>query len=456
MAQRAYSTRPLHLNDLLGLLPWVPSGPVCDLGSGSGELAAALAAYGLPVTGLDVDRAQLQLARQRYGTGIDWVEGDLRSWRFQRESYAGIFCLDLFPFIPNGERARLIGRLKAALRPGGLIAISGLDEADPAADSRLARSANRVSVLPTGVFGARELDERFRDWEVLYRYRGPAPLSWLRTGQPHLIDQIIARKPWEARRPDWSALPRLGAGLSWPVGEPREAGPGSPDFIELGVDRLLEPEDDSLLARLATRFRLLPQSRTLSLGTPGPLQGQVEALARVVARCGGPWWCEQLGYSRADQTESYALQPLPATEEALELVKGRIRELRGRIPLPLLLEALPAMPDFAHADMDQPTFLRHVAEEADCGLVIDAARLASLGDEALGWLGRLPRERVLQLRLGLANLPPGSDVAAIWELARAIAARCPLRAVSLDLPPAAAPLQAELLERSRGLTGGPA
>ncbi|PKL76115.1 MAG: hypothetical protein CVV27_11905, partial [Candidatus Melainabacteria bacterium HGW-Melainabacteria-1] len=360
MAQGVLSTRDLHLNDLLGLLPWIPAGPICDIGCGQGHLAAALAAYGLPVTALDVDARVLEQARQRYGTPLEWIHSDIRAWRLQRETYAAIFCLNVFPFIPNGERARMIGRLKAAVRPGGLMAISGLSDLDAAADTRLARSANRVSVLPTGVFQRHELEERFRDWEVLFLYSGPATQACLTDMGEHQIVQIVARKPPETHITPWSALPRLGLGLSW---QPALAQlpPDSVDFVEIEADHFLEPKDDPYLAHLSQRYRLLVHSRGLSLGSPGLRRdGYLEALARILGRCDSPWWSEPLAFSRAEAVESHCPQPLPATEEALEVLKRNIRDLRPLLSLPLLLEAMPDAPVFDHGEMEPSMFVRHV------------------------------------------------------------------------------------------------
>ena len=429
MPQGLLSTRHLHLSDLLGLLPWVPAGPVCDIGCGSGYLAAALAAYGLPVTALDVDRESVLQASKRYGEQVAWVHSDIRHYRLPRESHAAIFCLNVFPFIPNGERARLIGRLKAAVKPGGFLVLAGLSEADPAAGLRLARSVNRISFMPTGVFALRELEERFRDWEILCGYQGPALQSCLKEPALHQVCQIVARKPPETSPRSLQQLPKLGAGLGWQPERDRLA----PDFVEIEADSFLELEEDAFLARLSQRLTVIPRSRQLSLGSPGLRQdGYIEALARLVARCGSPWWCEHLAFSHSEPWESYCLQPLPATEEALEVVKQNIRALRRRIPVPLLLEALPALDDpGGPADMDPATFLRHVAEEADCGLSLNVSRLweqlQRSGMTAQSWLERLPRERVLQLRLDL-----GPVAAGVWELVQLLLAICPVRAICLS------------------------
>lgn len=448
MLSGVLSTRHLHLSDLLGLLPWVPAGPVCDIGCGSGYLAAAVAAYGLPVTAIDVDAHMLQQARQRYGEQVSWIHSDIRNHRLPRESQAAIFCLNVFPYLPNGERARMIGRFKAAVRPGGFFVISGLDERDAAAGQRLARAANQVGVMPTGVFSLHELEERFRDWEILSAYQGPALQNYAKEPAVHQIVQLIARKPAAGTAPGWRDLPRLGIGLDWPAAFQGLAS----DFVELPLDGFLALEEDSFLAHLNQRMTLIPHGRELSLGSPGLRQdGYIEAIARVIARCGSPWWCEHLAFTRADGAESYALHALPPTEEALEVLKHNIRALRRRIPVPLLLEALPSAPWASPAEMEPATFIRHVAEEADCALSLDLGLLQrQFGLGARTWIEKLPLERVLQLRLNLGPLEPQAR-AEVWALAARLLEGCPIRAICLGSEATLPEDLADALARSRQL-----
>ncbi|MGV3525590.1 MAG: DUF692 family multinuclear iron-containing protein [Candidatus Sericytochromatia bacterium] len=441
------STSPLHLSQLLGLLPWIPAGPICDIGCGQGHLAAAMAAYGLPVTALDVDASVLQQARQRYGSRVQWVHTDVRAYRLQRESYAALMCLNVFPYIPNGERARMIGRLKAAVKPGGLLVLGSLTEADSAADTRWAKASNQISVMPTGLLRMGELLSRFQDWDILYAYEGPAHESATELGSVQQVGQIIARKPLPTLGTiDWKHLPRLGGGVGWrhPLKKWLKQ-PDTVDFIEVIADRFLDPAEDPTLAQLCREFTVIPHSLELSVGSPGLRQdGYIEALARVVARTGAPWWSDHLSYTRSDQQESLQLNPLPPTEEALETVKQNLRQLRHRIPVPLLLENIAYYQVLGHGDMDDATFLRHVAEEADCGILLDVANLwgnaANLGIDPHAFIERLPRDRVIQLHLagGRAHqhlLIDSHDRPVwpeIWDLANYALHRCDIRAICIE------------------------
>lgn len=408
MAQGISTSHFLQAKDLLALLPWIPSGPVCDIGCGSGYLAAALAAYGLPTTAIDVDPDIVSQARQRFGQQVEWIQSDIRNYRLQRESYAALLCLNVFPFIPNGERARLIGRFKAAVKPGGFLIISGLDAQDALAGTRLAKAANQISVMPTGAFQPQELDERLQDWEIVFSFQGLAPQSYFRETGLHQICQIVARKPCVYQAPAWPQQEPLGLGVSCEDQRQDQWGL-TPDFVELIADNYLEASEDTYLARLVQRRPLLLRAEYLSLGTPGLRQdGYLDALKRVIARSGCSWWHATLAFNRSEQRETYSCETVPATEEALETIKENIRELYRQIPVPLVLETPSYLQQFGQVEMEPLTFLRHIAEEADCALSIDVGlfwqQALSQGYEPISWLERLPKERIVHLRIDHESL----------------------------------------------------
>lgn len=444
-ADAAQSRYPLRSQQILGLLPWIPAGPVCDLGCGSGHLAAAIVNYGLPVTAVDIDAYSLSKARQRYGDRVDWVHSDLRAYRLQRESYAAILCLDVFAFIPNGERARLIGRLKAALKPGGILILSSLNEDDSLVDQKLARASNQITRKPTGLLQRQELVERLFDWETLFHFCGSAQIAGFADDGQRQVSQIVARKPLVFAATDWSQLPQLGAGIAWRSGLNQKLAQ-QPDFIEVLADHYLEPHQDTVLAKLAQRFTITLRSQDLSLGsTEARSPAYLQALQRLLARCDSPWWTEHLAYSHVDGRESYLFHALPPTEEALELVKRNLRQVRTQIPTPLLLENTVYLHPFAQADMDPAGFFNLVVTEADCGISLNLGHLlinqATLGIDPYAFIDALPAERLIQLqwRSSLAHPLVGMHLPdpqpSLWALTEYVLQRASIRALCLQLNP---------------------
>jgi trans-aconitate methyltransferase len=113
--QRQFGFVSALAGDLLELLDPAPGEAVLDLGCGTGELAAAIAATGARVWALDADPAMVAAARRRLGG--DWVllaDGH----RFSLpEPVDAVFSNAALHWMPRP--AEVIARVRAALRPGG-------------------------------------------------------------------------------------------------------------------------------------------------------------------------------------------------------------------------------------------------------------------------------------------------------------------------------------------------
>jgi uncharacterized protein len=65
------------------------------------------------------------------------------------------------------------------------------------------------------------------------------------------------------------------------------------------------------------------------------------------------------------------LLPLPYTEEAVAWAAARIRQVQETLERPILIENVSSYMSFAHSVMTEWDFLNAVAEEADCGILLD-------------------------------------------------------------------------------------
>lgn len=426
MLPKCQSTRQLHLEDVLGLLPWIPAGPVVDIGAGQGYLSAAMAAWGFSVTALDVDEEALAAARRRFGDQVHWLHEDIRSHRLNRESQAAIFCLNVLPYIPHGERARLIGRLKAAVKPGGLLLISGYTTLDPVAEQRLATSINRLDRRPTGVLSLGELPERFKEWEILFFFEGWVAEAHTPEGgvERHHVSQIIARKPISVQTISKSIPASLGVGLTWEAGIFQKDLSAQPDFVELPFEQWFKPSEDHRLLRLLQHVPGIIHVR----GLGEALRQSLPELQRLLARCDSPWWvlCLALWSYRT----GFSL-PLPPARTVWEQVFAQIRALQNQVPTPLLLQN--SLISFS-LGVKEGELMAYIAEACDCGLSLDLGLLCqsatALGFHPADWLDPIPAERVLALRL-----PSDHDLswyADAWRLARHILAQSPIQAISLE------------------------
>lgn len=102
-------------------------GPVLEGACGTGRLLTALAGTGLQVVGLDSSPAMLDIAARRlaaFGASVRLELADLRTFELQGDFALAIVALDSFGFLlERGDQLAALSRLRAALKPGGLLAL---------------------------------------------------------------------------------------------------------------------------------------------------------------------------------------------------------------------------------------------------------------------------------------------------------------------------------------------
>ena len=109
-----------------------PGNRVLDLGCGWGRHSLPLAAYGLNVTGLDLSRDLLSVARynaRRHGLAVNWVEANVMNLPLRGPFDAvAQFCGNLLTWFSRREQARhALRNVAALLRPGGRVLIGSTD-----------------------------------------------------------------------------------------------------------------------------------------------------------------------------------------------------------------------------------------------------------------------------------------------------------------------------------------
>ncbi len=114
-----------------------------------------------------------------------------------------------------------------------------------------------------------------------------------------------------------------------------------------------------------------------------------------------PLFSEHLSYC-SDDGHLYDLIPMPFTDEAVQHIAGRIREVQDILGRRIAVENISyyAAPYQALSEID---FLRAVLSEADCDLLLDVNNLYvnahNHGYDAASFLARVPADRVVCLHV---------------------------------------------------------
>jgi len=230
-----------------------------------------------------------------------------------------------------------------------------------------------------------------------------------------------------------SMLSGVGLGLRRALLDDLLAAPASSvDFLELAPENWLGVGGrlGRRFAEAAERYPLVFHGLSLNIGGQAPLDMNLLAAIRTFMETHEvSVYSEHLSYC-GDEGHLYELFPLPFTHEAVDHVAARIRQVQDTLGRPLVLENasyyLQADPN---AELDEPAFIREVAEASGCELLLDVNNVyvnsVNHDYDPLGFLDALPLERVSYLHVaghydeapGLKIDTHGTDVPdPVWAL----------------------------------------
>jgi len=143
---------------------------------------------------------------------------------------------------------------------------------------------------------------------------------------------------------------------------------------------------------------------SMSLGSIDPLDGAyLDALAALAREIEPAWISDHLCWSSYGGHSAHDLWPLPYTEEALHHVAARVARVQERLGRRILVENVSSYLTYRHSTMTEWEFLAALADEADCGLLLDVNNVyvsaRNHGFEPTAFIDGVPRARVGQFHL---------------------------------------------------------
>jgi uncharacterized protein len=159
-----------------------------------------------------------------------------------------------------------------------------------------------------------------------------------------------------------------------------------------------------ILESLRADYALSLHGVGLSLGSTDPFDRMhLRRLRELVRRTEPGFVSEHLSWSSVGGRYLNDLLPLPCTEEALRHMVSRVRELQDYLGRHVLVENVSSYLRFAETQLTEWEFLGALAEQADCGLLVDVNNVyvsaRNHGFDAHAYLSSLPADRVQELHL---------------------------------------------------------
>jgi len=159
-----------------------------------------------------------------------------------------------------------------------------------------------------------------------------------------------------------------------------------------------------VLEHVAAGHPIVMHGVSLGIGGTDALDfGYLRRLKALAARVRAAWVSDHVCWTGVMGRTSHDLLPIPYTDEALRHVVSRIRTVQDFLERPLVLENPSSYAEFRASQMGEAEFIARMAEEADCGLLLDVNNVyvssKNHGFDPVAYLNTIPADRVVQYHL---------------------------------------------------------
>lgn len=126
------------------------------------------------------------------------------------------------------------------------------------------------------------------------------------------------------------------------------------------------------LHQIRERYPMVMHGVSMSIGSTDPLDmNYLQKLKSLINEVQPEWVSDHLCWTGLEGINSHDLLPMPYTEEAIDHVAGRIREVQDYLGRQLLIENVSSYISYAESCMNEWEFYSEVVERADCLMLLD-------------------------------------------------------------------------------------
>src|SRR5882762_9474706 len=186
-----------------------------------------------------------------------------------------------------------------------------------------------------------------------------------------------------------------------------------------------------VLEQIAERYTVVMHGVSLSIGSSDPLNFEyLEKLKRLADAVRPGWISDHLCWTGVAGLNAHDLLPIPLNEQTLKHVVARICIVQDFLERRLVLENPSTYVTFADSTMSEWEFISRMAEETDCGLLLDVNNVyvSSVNHDfdPAEYIRSVPHQRVVQFHLAghtdcqthLIDTHDNHVIDPVWELYR--------------------------------------
>jgi uncharacterized protein (UPF0276 family) len=159
-----------------------------------------------------------------------------------------------------------------------------------------------------------------------------------------------------------------------------------------------------VLDQIAERYPIVMHGVSMSIGSTDPLNiDYLKKLKKLAKEINAHWISDHLCWTGVAGKNTHDLLPIPYNEKSLKHVVERIGIVQDVLERRLVLENPSSYVTFADSTMNEWDFMIQMAEQADCGLLLDVNNVyvSSFNHEfdPFEYIKSLPHHRVVQFHL---------------------------------------------------------
>ncbi len=177
-------------------------------------------------------------------------------------------------------------------------------------------------------------------------------------------------------------------------------------WFEVLIDNYMMDAGTSLfyLAKIADMYPLTFHGVGMSLGSSDKLNmDYLSRLKKLIQQFKPAYVSDHLCWTSVNGYHSHDLLPMPYTDEAINILIRHIQQVQDFLEQRILIENVSSYLNFKDSAMQEWEFLKLVAEQADCDILLDINNIyvsaTNHNIDAMTYLKHIPVERVKEMHL---------------------------------------------------------
>lgn len=160
----------------------------------------------------------------------------------------------------------------------------------------------------------------------------------------------------------------------------------------------------NVLRQIAERYPVVMHGVSLSIGSTDPLNKEYLHKLKLLAQEVNPLWVsDHLCWTGVNSLNTHDLLPVVLNEASLIHICTRINEVQDFLERPVVFENPSTYLTFKQSSIQEYDFLRYMAEETGCGLLLDVNNVYVSGFnndfDPVHYIRQLPHDRIVQMHI---------------------------------------------------------